>query len=1115
MLPVFVFYGYCGCVALLCISKIYLAIFKVIIQAFCFLKYYLRPTLNQYFIVKIIDIPKLIAAIFCFPISVSAQNFQMVKDINEFTDASPVNTFNAPDGSVKKQYAVLNNIAYFSASDNDNRNKLWRSDGTQAGTYIFKDIAVSSITKAGNSLYFLSTDSTGYVLYSTDGTQPGTSLIRRFGYNSPENLVQISEKLFFSVFTVEGKVELWNSDGTENGTTLIKQIPNYFYADITGITDVNGKAFFLNLSYDSSGGVWMSDGTEDGTKQVYNTSVGGNHCAANGKFFFEVKNFYSYLYVTDGTQNGTQSLSEVYFPHNFVSLNNVIYFTGSDGYHGQELWRSDGTAGGTFVLKDIRPGIDSSAPHNEVVVNGKVYFDVVNALGNRDLWKTDGTSEGTVLVKTFGNSTLVSPYGLTEINNALFFGGYTSDNGAELWKSDGTNEGTVLVKDIFTGSSNSYPSYLTNLDGNIIFSTNDGINGNELWFSDGTSTNTQLIKNINTINTFGSVVGFQLFPFKDKVYFNAYTPQYTFLGYYGTLWGTDGSAVNTNRITGTKTDAEVTNLYTNLYASNNRIYFNALDNHYNIQLWSTDGISSSFIKNVGNESGANSLNDNFQLNGADLPYPFCSVNNNTYFFTAQNLWKINENDNTTILIKNGYRGGLATDSNYIYFTAANNELWKTDGTPNGTIKIENAHPQYKSDVSQIISFDKKIYFRSNDNKLWKTDGTEEETKLLKDIKPYFTDENFKEKGLSAVANNILFFCGQNQENGQELWKTDGTEAGTKLVKDIFPGPSSAIVSGLYGNMVGLNNSLYFIANDGVHGTELWKTDGTEAGTSLLKDITPGAQSSYIVSLTKVGNKLAFLLYDNSARKYVIWQSDGTIEGTFAVSDDNLNDVTIAPQGVWGVFGFNNKLYFRGITAKYGAELWAGSLETTLPISLLHFSAKLINKDALLTWTTTNEQNFNHFNLQRSIDGINFSIIATINAKDNSNSKTDYDYSDKNIVSLGSNKIYYRLEQVDKDGKKILSKIVLLELSNNGITVSLRPNPVHTNFELQVNNLLDNQYLQISIVNTQGKVLLSESRAINTGSNTLIFNSSSWPVGLYILRINMKDGTTKEIKFIKQ
>src|SRR5262245_18537152 len=172
------------------------------------------------------------------------------------------------------------------------------------------------------------------------------------------------------------------------------------------------------------------------------------------------------------------------------------------------LWRSDGTAAGTVLVKDGFSDLGALT-----AFKGLLYFTV-----DGGLWKSDGTTAGTVLVKN------VTGGGLTDVNGTLFFAGNDGVNGAELWKSDGTTAGTVLVKDIFTGTSktcfvggagparggtqchgtitpnSSYPAYLSNVNGRLYFTATNGdsgkANGSELWTSDGTDAGTVLIKDI-------------------------------------------------------------------------------------------------------------------------------------------------------------------------------------------------------------------------------------------------------------------------------------------------------------------------------------------------------------------------------------------------------------------------------------------------------------------------------------------------------------------------------------------------------------------------------------------------------------------------------------------
>ena len=88
-------------------------------------------------------------------------------------------------------------------------------------------------------------------------------------------------------------------------------------------------------------------------------------------------------------------------------------------------------------------------------------------------------------------------------------------------------------------------------------------------------------------------------------------------------------------------------------------------------------------------------------------------------------------------------------------------------------------------------------------------------------------------------NGTLFFTADDGVNGCELWKSDGTAAGTVLVKDIRPGSCSSCPR----NLTNVNGTLFFAADDGSDGRELWKSDGTAAGTVLVKDICPGSGGS--------------------------------------------------------------------------------------------------------------------------------------------------------------------------------------------------------------------------------------------------------------------------------
>src|SRR5262249_20835858 len=134
-------------------------------------------------------------------------------------------------------------------------------------------------------------------------------------------------------------------------------------------------------------------------------------------------------------------------PEWLTNLNGTLFFAATDATTGRELWKSDGTAQGTVLVKNMAPdtkGVQSSNPQYLTVVNGVLYFSAAGGL-----WKSDGTTARTVLVKNVAASYL------RNVNGTLFFVGTDATNSSELWKSDGTAAGTVLVKDIRPGSAGS------------------------------------------------------------------------------------------------------------------------------------------------------------------------------------------------------------------------------------------------------------------------------------------------------------------------------------------------------------------------------------------------------------------------------------------------------------------------------------------------------------------------------------------------------------------------------------------------------------------------------------------------------------------------------------
>jgi ELWxxDGT repeat protein len=210
-----------------------------------------------------------------------------------------------------------------------------------------------------------------------------------------------------------------------------------------------------------------------------------------------------------------------------------------------------------------------------------------------------------------------------------------------------------------------------------------------------------------------------------------------------------------------------------------------------------------------------------------------------------------------------------------------------------------------------------LYDETHGGELWTSDGTGDGTMLLKDINP--GDGSSYPASLEGVGDSLFFFA-DDGTHGKELWVSDGTEAGTALLKDINAGSDGSWDSYWAGN-AGVSGWLFFAANDGTHGTELWISDGTEAGTVLVKDINPagsGLPGFRANTNVVVDNTLVFAA-DDGLHGRELWQSDGTEVGTVLVQDINPGGAASYPD--WLTLG-EKIVAFEANDGMVGYELWA-------------------------------------------------------------------------------------------------------------------------------------------------------------------------------------------------
>jgi ELWxxDGT repeat protein len=790
--------------------------------------------------------------------AVSAYSQQLVKDINTIIAAG------ANKGSSISNMVRAGNKVYFTASDKTSGEEPWVTDGTAAGTYMLRDINPGKAT-SNPALYTLSN---GTVYFRADDGSHGN--------------------------------ELWKTDGTPQGTVMVRNhhlhhnsFGSPYALEPSKLTDVNGVLYFAGEDDPSSldAGIWRTDGTAAGTMQVLNLNTYfafGQYnpeklFALNGQLYFVEERpaaTTTSLYRLGAGNNEILIYQDLSVISDVVVIGNVAYFMGQPNAGptavGTELWRTDGTNAGTYVVKDINPGNGPSNPEWLTNVNGTLFFSAWDGVNGGELWKSDGTAAGTVMVKDLyagDNTTNEKPTQLVNVNGTLFFNGLNITTGRELWKSDGTEAGTVLVKDISAGGGSGNPFSLTDNNGQLLFTYI-----NALWKSDGTSAGTVEVKNFSSCQ---QITPLPASPGQVVLYANEANN--------GELWKTDGTAAGTIMLK-------------------------------NIAPDNPDGV-------YGAIGGYPRVDNSFAFSNDKF---FLSAESGTNSTNNKGLYQTQGTDASTIRLNTAgtLPAGSVNFGGYIYFSFTNaaigNELWRTDGTIAGTTLVKDINPSGSSGSApaNFCVVNNTLYFRASDGvngtELWKTDGTAAGTIMVKNIRPA-ANTSSNPTNLTNC-NGTLFFTADNGTNGNELWKSDGTDAGTIMLKDIYPGSNGSINTGNNNELTVMGNQIFFAAFNPTLNRELWKSDGTEAGTVLVKDISVGTGGSSIKYLTAVNNILFFVADDHTTFGVdeELWATDGTNAGTYLVKDINPGRPPSKPSNL---INFNGSLYFSAYTHQYGYELW--------------------------------------------------------------------------------------------------------------------------------------------------------------------------------------------------
>jgi uncharacterized repeat protein (TIGR01451 family) len=551
-------------------------------------------------------------------------------------------------------------------------------------------------------------------------------------------------------------------------------------------------------------------------------------------------------------------------PSEMVAAGGLVFLPLDDGIHGKELWRSDGTATGTYLLADICPGICGSSPDFLTAFNGNLYFGAGGAF-----WMTDGTRAGTVKLLDLGVADLA------QVNGKLVISAITPFGDSVLGVSDGTAAGTLPL-----GSPAENPIFLGSAGSTLFFKAEDFAHGRELWKTDGTLAGTSLVKDLvpGSPDSFSpglsspweknAAVGGRLF-------FSATAQS----GDAGGLWVTDGTEAGTYRVNDLVPGSSWSNPQS-LTARGGDVVFFASTPAGGGELWRTDGTADGTVR----------------LRAGGLPslasHPRLALRGGEVFFQG-----IDE---------------------------AGAEPWKTDGTPAGTVRVADVNPgpgdAYAWFLIPGAPAGSGLLFSAAEpahgNELWTTDGTAAGTTLLADLSPGAVSSSVS-PGILAEDGRSFFGLAPDGEADWALWVSDGTAAGTQLVHR-FPTQRSSLGSfPLFTPLAG--TQLFFRASDIGTAAQpgIWTSDGTAAGTVKLAPTggvpsLPAPLSGLVVFASSFGG---------------LWRTDGMAGGTWKIPGSPSSLGQIAGAGSQVFFsGYDNGLWTTDGTTGVTA-LWSGPIDS--------------------------------------------------------------------------------------------------------------------------------------------------------------------------------------------
>lgn len=775
----------------------------------------------------------------------------------------------------------------------------------------------------------------GLEIWVSDGTTEGTYLLKDIGPDQAvtyvNNIVVYKDEVYFSsnsrsiLYGSLTNYTLWKTDGTTEGTVIVKEFEDD--NDIRKM-QVIGSHLYLTIPGDRPyNALWISDGTEENTRLLIDdlsinslSFYPGLLESFQDKIVFSLRteNNLSNLWISDGTQAGTHTLIEKDIRGSSVlgEHNGLLYLKVTDE-SGSEIWVSDGSENSAIQLYDIAPGDDDSDPRELHVLNDLVYFIADKNYEERGrLWITDGTPSGTQSYESAHPDQAIH----SQVRNISNFNKqlvYYADGGIFLF--DGINEATNIYDKI---------SSIIEVTDDVLFY--ETVNATYGYHKDGHQ---------EKLYDLGYTA------FTETKYVNGllYIIKYVRLGTNYELCSSDGTTAGTHFLQLLR-DPEITTsiearTYTdNIIALDDGVLFRAFHPEYHEELWFTKGTgeSTKFVKDINPATESSEVNDIAALG--------------EYLFYSTDQYINNSEPNDGVFVKNIYQDSVTKlqdstctlipfgkkmlfHSDFFSYDKSN-IIYGSDGTLAGTDSLTNVR-----NIRHFFPTHDKCFFTSEEG-LWVTDGTQVGTKMIGENVSIRNTENNQH----IFFQDRFYFNGaryvEDVSGGAGLWVSDGTEEGTYPLEEIEPN-EWPFESFNVDNLVAYKDAIFF-SSDRPRG--LWITDGTESGTNLLSE-EPGFIRSMVAAYGELhySNHGGLWKYDIERDTNILITSEGdsdnllfmnnkiiAIDGqsnpiwSYSKTDSTITDIT--PDSYSNNITYlnvDNKIFFKNRTATFetGNELW--------------------------------------------------------------------------------------------------------------------------------------------------------------------------------------------------